>query len=330
MADIYARAHNEKAIDAYKNLTASDSSNINNYILLALAYAEKGLKEQEQGRDRQEYISNALVIIEEAKKIDNNNSEVYRIEAYVNEIKPDYSQALVLYDKAIEIDDKNIFAYAGKGHTERMLGMLEESVDNFNKAAKLDTDKNYVFIYTNLCSLEYSRGNSEIAFENCKIVTDKKDIDPVFQSNAHQTMAIILMRNNDIVQAENNLLKAKTLTPNDPNLFITLSKLNIFEKKYSESEVNAKRAIEFSPTSANAYLALAHALYMEEKFSESIMNAEKGVSLVKDDVSLLNPSKPVVERDLNYSIANCYREMGNIEKQEEFEEKAKNLLNNNK
>lgn len=329
LADIYSRSHNEESIGTYEKLIESDQQNIDNYIYLALAYAEKGLKEQEQGRDQSSYVNKAFETIGKAKSLNGNNSEVYRVEAYINEIKPDFGMAIKLYDRAIEIDNNNILAYSGRGHTNRMMGLLDNAVRDFSKAAELDGKKENVFIYTNLCNLEFSRSHNDDAIKNCKIVTDKEGTDPVFQSEAHQIMAMIFMQGRDNNQAKTNILKAKTLTPNDPNLFVTWAKLNIFEKKYAESEVNARKAIELSPTKAAGYLALSYALYMEEKYEDSIKAAQKGITLIKDDVSLLAPSKLAMERELTYSIVNNYRMLGDSAKQQEYENKAGNIFNNN-
>lgn len=330
LADIYFLSSNEKSIELYEELTASDQKNIINYTALALAYAEKGLREQEQGGDQSSYVNKAFETIEKAKAIDNNSSEVYRIEAYINEIKPDYTAALNLYNKSIELNDKNVMAYVGRGHVNRMIGSLEMAVEDLKKAATMDTEKNITQIYSNLCNLENSRSNYEEAVKNCKIVVENENADPIFKSSAYQTIASILSLGGDLAQAKNNMLKAKLLTPRDSNLFVKLSKLNILEKRYDDSETNAREAIQISPTKATSYLALSHALYMQEKYKDSIAAAQKGLELVKDDVSLLTPSKPAIERDLNYSISNNYGQLGDSAKQKEYEQKGTDILNLNK
>ena len=68
---------------------------------------------------------------------------------------------------------------------------------------------------------------------------------------------------------------------------------------------------------------------MEEKYEDSINAAKKGISLIKDDVSLLAPSKLAMERELTYSIVNNYRQLGDTARQQEYENKARNIFNNN-
>jgi len=328
LASLYSVTHNEKVIEEYEELIKSDEENIDNHISLAGAYAEKGLKEQEKGNDHMPYVHKAFEAIEKAKSIDEKKSEVYRMEAYVHEIQPDYNKAIIAYSKALELDENNIFAYAGRGHVNRMLGALDNSVEDFYRAAELDTDRKNVFIYTNLCNLEYSRAHNEDAIKNCKTVTQISSADPIFKSEAYQIMATIFIDDGDLTQAKNYLLQAKTITPNDPNLYVSLSSLNLFEQNFIQAAINANRAIKLSPTKSSSYLALANALYMQDKYQQSIEKAQKGLILIDDDVSLLTPSKPAMQRDLYYVIANNYRNLNNEAKQKEYEQKGSDILTN--
>ncbi|EKE11893.1 MAG: hypothetical protein ACD_15C00003G0005 [uncultured bacterium] len=331
LANNYDAAHNEKAISIYENLIQKDKAGIENHISLARMYAEKGLKEQEKGGNQSMYVQKAFKTIEKAKAIDKDNSEVYRVEGYINEIKPDLVQARLMYEKAIELDPKNVFAYIGRGHVNRMFGILDVAAEDFNRAAKLDANKQYVHIYANMCNIEMTRGNNEEAVKNCKTVTDKNGVDPVIKSEACQTLARILLINNDIVQARNYLMKAQSLAPNDPNLYVGLATLSGYEGNFLEEEKNAKKAIELSPTKAMGYLALSFAFRDQEKYKEAITEAQKGIEKVSQDVSLLAPYKAGIESRLNGSIAAAYGEMGDTAKQNEYEKKAEEaLIKNNK
>ena len=328
LANIYAAAHNEAAVTEYENLLQKDPNNVDNLVALSLAYSEKGLSAQGQGQDQMPYVEKALTAAQKAEAINPNSTDAYRAEGYAYEIKPDYNNAVAAYSKAISINPKDFLAYAGRGHVERMLGFLQPAVNDFTRAAEFDTTQSDIFIYTNLCNLEFSRSNMDAAIKNCTIVTDKKNADPVFQSEAYQTMATILMQNKKNAQAKNYLLTAKTLTPNDPNLYISLAKLGIFQTDYAGAEANARKSIELSPEKAASYLILSQSLYMEEKYQDSITAAQKGLTLVAKDVSLLAPSKPPVARDLNYSIANSYKQLGDTTNQKKYEQQAVAAFNN--
>ncbi len=328
LIDTYVISHNtDKSIEELEKITEGAGVDIQNLISLVLSYAEKGLEEQEQGDSQVMYVNKALEVVEKAKKIDNNNSEVYRVEGYVYEIQPDLIKAIESYNKAIEIDQTNALAYAGRGHVNRIIGILDLAVEDFQRAAELDEENQQIFIYTNLCNLESSRSNNEEAIKNCTIVTRSESRDPIFKSEAYQLMAGIYISEKKYNEAASHLEQAKALTPNDANLFVEIARLNIYQENYKVAGDNAKKATVLSPGKAGAYLMFSQSLYMEEKFDDSIAVAEKGLSLVQDDVSLLFSNKIPTQRDLYYSIANNYRELGNTEMQKEYIKKATDLDN---
>lgn len=308
LADMHAATHNEMAIGELEELIQRDPENNDNYVTLALVYAEKGLKEQERGRDRMLYVNKAFAVIAEVKQKGVFSGEIYRAEAYINEIKPDYDAALALYAEAIRIDPHNILAYAGRGHVHRIRGDVESAIADFHEAAQLDKRQENIFIYANLCNLEYVRENNEDAIKNCMIVAEKEDADPVFQSEAYQVIAMISIKKKDFAQARNMLVMAQMLTPNDSDLYVTFSHLAFAEGSYEDAESYAYTAIDFSPTKATACLAAAHALHKQEKFKESSNFAQKGLILVADDVTLFASSKSAVEDELN-SLVKRNREL---------------------
>ncbi len=325
LADVYAVAHSDEAILQYESLLEKEPNNVLNLISLSLSYAEKGLREQEQGRDQTPFVEKALATIEKAKTLDEKNPEVFRVMAYAYEIQPDYAKSQAMYNQALDLKPDNILALVGRGHVKRMMGILEGALEDFKRAAVLDTQKEHENIYTNICNLEFSKGNRTEAVKNCLLVTEKMSADPFYKSEAHQILATIYLENGEVELAQTNTLKAKILTPNDPNVYITSAKINIIEKKFEESEVNARTAIELAPTKAGAYLSLSQAEYMQDKFEDAIQTAEKGLDLVDNDVSLLNPSKGMMKKFLLSTISFCYRELGNVEKQKEYEAKANAL-----
>lgn len=307
LAQIYAQNSNEKAIKEYEELLENSPENIDNLTSLALVYAGQGLRIQEQGGDQGPYVNKALALIERAKEIDPENAEVYRVEGYIYEIKPDIFRAIRSYDQAIEVNSDYALAYAGRGHAKSMVGILEEALKDFEKAALLDEKNEHIFIYTNLCRLQSERDDLiNQAVKNCEIAVNSEKASVIFRSEAAQALANIYLKNDQLSQARNYLLNAKTLTPNSINLYISFAKLNIVEKEYIEAEENIKLALELSSIKAIAYQILAYTLYQQGKFDQAIIQAEKGLSLVENDVSLLQPNKPVVKKDLYYTLANIY------------------------
>ena len=326
LADIQSLSHSEQVIGTLEELLKTDGENIKNLTQLALSYAEKGLKEQEQGGNQSVDVQKAIQTIEKAKELDPNNSEVYRVEGYIYEIQPDISKSILSYNKAIELNPQNADAYAGRGHANRILGALNKAVEDFEKAKEIDSNRQNIFIYTNLCTLYKSKGEINNALENCSIVTKAENVDPVFQSESCQVLASIYIEKGQYEKSEMYLSKASTLTPNDANLYIEISKLNIKQKQYEIAVENANKAIALSPKKAVAFLTLSQALYMQGKYQDAIDASQKGLEMVDDDVSLLISGKNSVKQSLYNSIADCYKELGDTEKNKEFRELANMVI----
>ena len=327
LAQTYILNNNEKAIGEYEKLVQDNPNDLDYLISLILAYAGKGLNIQEQGGDQTFYINKALELIERVEQIDLENARIYRAKGYVYEIKPDLWTAIKNYDKALEIDPDYILAYAGRGHAKSMLGLLESALQDFEKAAELDKNNEYIFVYANLCRLQSSKDDlREKAIINCDIAVNNKSEGVLFKSEANQILADLYMQNSEFDRAKNYLLTAKTLTPNNVNLYISFSKLNIAEEEYQKAEKNALEAIAISITKSIAYQILAYSLYQQGNFDEAIIQAEKGLGLVENDVSLLEPNKLLVKKDFYYTLANIYHFKEDVENEKKYKELGDNIF----
>ncbi|HBI16980.1 MAG: TPR Domain containing protein [Candidatus Moranbacteria bacterium GW2011_GWF2_34_56] len=330
LANIYKNVHSENAIAEFEGLVSSDSENIENFFSLAMAYAEKGLSEQQQGRERSQYLDKAFETINKAKEIDLNNSEVYRIEAYIYEIKPDLDKALEMYDKSIKLDNNNILAYIGRAHANEMKGALHLALDDLKKAAELDKDKKEISIYSRLCNLESSRTDLiGEAKRNCEIVIGLESIDVISKSLAYQVLGDIYVDDKKLDEATSYFLKAKAMTPNDASIYVSMAKLRMLQLNYIEAEKQIEKAIDINPTKSSSYLVLAKALIMQKKYDEAIAVANKGLSLVDEDVSLLESNKAALKRDLYYIISATYNERGDKDNEMKFEEMGNNVMKSN-
>ena len=331
LASVYLKSHNnEKAIEVLEKVVKNDKNNSEALVSLAMSYAEQGLKMQEKGEDHSVIVQKALNTIGKAKLLDEKNSEVYRVEGYIYEIKPNYEQAMTAYDEAIKLNKNNALAYAGQGHVFRMMGVLDKAVELLNKAASIDVDNKYQHIYTNLCSLENSRSNNKKTIENCNIVIKAENFDPVFKSEAHQIMASVFMNANqkDYKLAKKHLMEARSLVPIDANLFVTMAKLDLLTGRYDEAEKNVGEAIKIAPTKAMSYLVLSKILYAKNSKEAAIEAAKKGLELADEDVSLLTPSKPAIKRDLYYIIADSYDALGDKSQKEIYRGRGDMLFQN--
>ncbi|PLX28058.1 hypothetical protein C0583_02395 [Candidatus Parcubacteria bacterium] len=324
---IYIRNKNLNRIELLTEKTEADASDIDSFLSLALAYAEKALNDQAMGGSQDEYVEKAFEAVASAEQLDPENSEVFRVKAYIYEIEPHYENAKDNYTKAIELDSENFKAYAGRGHSNRMLGLLDNAVEDLETASELDDTDKHSFIYSNLCNLYVSKGEFEKAKLNCQKVISNESSDSGEKMNAYRVLSSIDLRNMNLIGARENLEEALLMAPMEASLYVAFSKLSIYEKDYDSSVDYARKAVDINTNQAGNHLTLAQALYMQEKYEESIGEAERAIELVSSDVSILLPEKESLLISSYYQISFDYREMGDSSKQAEYEEKAKELLN---
>ncbi len=317
-----------------------NQEDVSSFLSLALLNAGKGLSEQEKGGDQTPYVAKALEYTSKAIAIDPDNSEAYRVQGYVYEIQPDYSRSAENYDKAIDLSPDYVPAYVGRGHVAELQGFLEGALEDYKKAAELDTNKEFISVYSNLCRLESTRSDLyEDAIKNCEIVTNFQGKELVYyKSQAHQILATMYMRHDRFDEALTQLQVAKSYTPSDSNLHVTFGELYLKiagdaddSKNLVEAEKYARKAIELTSTKAGAYAVLSYSVYKQHKegngkLDEALQIAEKGLSLVDDDVSLISAGKQSTKNRFYWTMANIY----NFKGDKENENKYLNLIKDDK
>lgn len=307
LADIFIESHNEKAIaEIEKVIEKEDNAAV--YASLALVYAEKALKDQERGDGQDEYVAKAFEAIEKAKTLEADNPEYNRIEAYINEIKPDYAKALELYNKTIDLDSENLLALIGRGHVHNMMGLLDKALEDFQTAAELDKKNEISAIYSHLCRLQATDSKLyEEALKNCNKVVEMTNSDFADLSQAYQIIASINMKKGDLDIAREALQEAMTVMPSDSNLYVTMARLYLIEENPDEVFKMISKSMELTPTKAISYKILAKHYYQLGDMNESIETSNKGLDLIDTDVSLLLPNKDSLRQDFYYLLADAYR-----------------------
>jgi len=300
-----------------ENELKKDPNNIPNLVTLAIAYANIGLEKHEE----KVYGDKALKLLDEAIALKSDDPEIYRAQGYVYEVRNELMQAVGSYNKSIGLDGNYVPAYVGRAHANNLIGDLEKSLEDLKKAATLDTGKKYDSIYSNLCRLESTRGDLlEEGIGNCNIVTKSKTAGAIQKAEAHQILASIYMKMGKNSEADANLKMAQVFQPGSINMLLSYADLNIRQEKYDAAEKNARDAIAIDKTRTNAYDALAYALYKQEKYDEAIQKALIGLSLVDKDVTILQPDKPEVKKNLNYILANIYSAKGDKANETKYKE----------
>jgi Flp pilus assembly protein TadD len=136
---------------------------------LALSY----LKESSGGNAERidaSKINSALLVLEEAKKIEPGNPRIYSAEGYIYMVSSQNDKAISAFTKSLELDDNNSEALVKRATAYNSMGKTNEAISDLEKAATLDKDKVNMEIYMSLCGLYVNNSDKQKATENCNII----------------------------------------------------------------------------------------------------------------------------------------------------------------
>lgn len=267
---------------------------------------------------------NILAVVDGREK---DNPDALIAYGHLQEVRGDLTGALSYYEHALALDDSHMGALTSRGHVYSMMGMIENAIADFTRAATLDTAGTEVKIYSNLCRIysDVTETHDE-AITQCRRVIAIPGVDPTSLSQAHGVLATIYLAKNDTTEARKSLLVAESLFPRDPNVLTLLARLARAEENFVSAEEYARKALGYDVKKTVAYTQLAYALYRQGNYDSAIEYANKGLSVAMEDISLLDPYKPAEQRELYYVLANTYHAMGNVEEGRRMKEKGDALF----
>jgi tetratricopeptide (TPR) repeat protein len=283
---LYYNAGNyEEAINAYAQAIEKNDPLVTDqvYLDLAVSYGIKGLQLHKEG----EYVDKGLKITAELKKNNPRNLEVYRVEGYLYEIKPDLLLAGESYTKALEINPNYALAYAGRCHVKQMQGFISGAIDDCHKADELDSQGKIPGIAAQLCNLE----KSDEALVYCQKVLDSRNALLAQKSSATRTMARIYLEKGDVEKALDLSKKALQIGPQDPNNYVLLAMIHNQSGDYGLAQENAEKSIKIDSMKAVAYGEMGISFLNRNELEKAQEAFQKALDLIPLDPSLLLPSK---------------------------------------
>ncbi|MBU2028409.1 tetratricopeptide repeat protein [Patescibacteria group bacterium] len=315
LASVYSQNNDyDRAIEILASFEKT-KTNIAPMLSLALNYADKGLTEHKEN----EFFPKAEALVNKALALDSNSAEAYRVQGYIYEVKPDLLKSVESYSKSLEKDSNYVLSLAGRGHAYNLMGDLYKALEDFQKAAELDKDKIHMFIYVNLCRLQTSRDDLLVdGIKNCQIVATSNTAGAELKSDTYQILANAYVREKKFDEALVYLENARTFSPQNVNLFVSLANLYNEKEDYTKAIEEAQKALASDSLKTVAYQALAYAYLKTQDYAQAEKQALKGLEVVKNDPSLLVSSKAYFIQQLNYSLADVYTAQGNQEKEAQY------------
>ncbi|MBU2037017.1 tetratricopeptide repeat protein [Patescibacteria group bacterium] len=323
LADVYSQNNNYD--EAINLLVGAKETETDAKLMLSLAlnYADKGLMEHKEG----EYIPKAEELVNKALSLEPDSAEAYRVQGYIYEVKPDLFKSVESYNKSLEKDSNYVLSLVGRGHAYNLMGDLYKALEDFQKAAELDKDKQYMFIYANLCRLQTSRDDLLAdGIKNCQIVIASAAVGAELKSDTYQILADVYVWEKKFNEALAQLENARAFSPQNVNLFVSFASLYNEKEDYAKAIEESQKALAIDSLKTAAYRALAYAYLKTQDYTQAETQALRGLEVVENDPSLLVPSKPYFIQQLNYILADIFAAKGDKEKEAQYKTAGDNAM----
>lgn len=176
-------------IEDYEKIREIEPNNVNNLISLARGYSQEIYAENE-GEINRTMVDKVFLVLNECKKYDANNIEIYELEGYVWEKILEYDKSLLAYNKGLELSPNSLNLLVGRSKIYVFLNRVSEAVIDLKKAATLDISKENKNIYMTLCNIYADMNNQKEARENCEIII-KSDASDVMKNEASKILELL-------------------------------------------------------------------------------------------------------------------------------------------
>jgi tetratricopeptide (TPR) repeat protein len=173
----------------YEKMQKENPADVANLLNLAMAYGAESFSTGD-GKVDAAKINQALAVLEQAKEMEPNNSRIYAVEGYIDNLNLQSYQAIVAYTKSLELDINNSESLIGRARAYAYLEKFTEAIADLEKAAGLDRARSNNEIYLNLCNLYAQNSNREKAMENCNVIIDN-DNDESLKIMARESLSIL-------------------------------------------------------------------------------------------------------------------------------------------
>ncbi|WP_457636987.1 tetratricopeptide repeat protein [Oceanithermus sp.] len=227
------------AIENLKKAIALDSNFAPAYVALAEAYTDRYTYAEDK-KSAAAFLDQALLILDDALRIDPNYYPIYNQRGLIYQYKGDLKKAEEAYKKALELEPKDPIVHYNLAQVYLSEGRLDEALEMLRKGVELDPE------------------SAQLQLLYGKALTVK----------------------GDLAKAEGAFKKGTKLDPLNASAWLSLGQVYYLEKKYDEAAKALSNSIELDPLSyPEAYFYLGRTLLDQGKKDEARSNFTKAVKL---------------------------------------------------
>lgn len=289
---------------------------------------------------RKEY-HKAIKLYDEAIRVNPKNAIAYGNRALAHLYLTEYNEAIEDNNIAVNLDPKYAGAFRNRGDTYAELGNHQQALKDYIKAIELDPNDSGAYI------------NRGISFARLDLHDQAiHDYDKVVELNpndyaAYYNRGISYDRLGQYEQAIQDYSKALDLNPSYASAYYNRGISHRKLKQYKQAIQDYNKVIESDPNDSGAYNNRAFSYAHINEFDKAVADAEKALSLKPDDPYYLHTYGFIYLQQENWEKAiayftkalsfddklkeayedraKAYRAIGEIEKAEADEAKAREL-----
>ena len=300
----------DEATKIAENVSNRDSKDVNNLVLLASVYANRGSAEFKE----KEYGEKALQTIKKALALDPRNSDAYRVQGYAYEIMSLWAQSISSYNKSIEIDPKNARAFVNRGHVYNLLGNLDTAEEDYRGALKIDPNEGDALFNLGRISFSNNKKTEARAFlnralENTSAAFRKADI--------YQVLAVVALAEENFSEARTNVNQSIELNGQSATAYVTrgeISRAELAVKMFKNDKIpdfqvrvdsivaDASKATSININQTGAMVLVAKLSVLLGEYDQALKVYEKALSMIDADITLGAKEKNATRDEINKSI----------------------------
>lgn len=191
------------------------------------------------------------------------------------------SSALAMYDRALEVEPENGYVYLSKaGYYEKKGDSIayNNEIRNALTSRHIDVDTKLNIFSTYIVDLmkkkqELNRVDSLFA----EMLEQYPQEEPV-----HRLFGMYLSSRKEFTRAEEQYAIATDLAPSNPENWLQLIGLYLYQEKYADVIRVGKRAIQYVPDQKDIYMYVAVASTQAKSYAEALEMLETGLTYVDE------------------------------------------------
>jgi len=261
------------AIENLKKAIALDSKFVPAYVALAQAYTDRYTYAEDKA-SAATFLDQALLILDDAKRIDPDYYPIYNQRGLIYQYKGDLKKAEAAFKKALELEPNDPVVHYNLAQVYLSQGKLDEALEMLERGVALDPESAQLqLLYGKALAVKGELAKAEEAFKK------GTQLDPL---NAGAWLSLgqvyyLEKKYDEAVKALQNSIELDPLSY--PEAYFYLGRTLLEQGKKEEARSNFSKAVKLAPENAEYHYWLARSLIELGKKAEAKLELEKALSL---------------------------------------------------